>query len=66
MKISVEVNERELKTMVIARLRELMPDVPIEEADVSFLVKTKQNYRAEWEEGSFRASVEKHNYSVQP
>lgn len=59
MKIHVEIDEQELRQMIIARFRELMPDTRINEPDVQIEVKSKQNYRSEWESAAFRASIRK-------
>jgi hypothetical protein len=60
MQISVEIDEIELKRMVVQRIQDLMPGSKITEKDVQFLVMTKVNYRAtEWENGKFKATVGK-------
>jgi hypothetical protein len=60
MKIDVEIDEAELRRLVVARLRELMPNAGINTEDVKIEVMTKNNYRVkEWENGAFRARVHK-------
>lgn len=52
MKINVELGNQEVRDMLVARLRTLMPEVEFDEKDVRILVKSKQNYRVhEWEDG---------------
>lgn len=61
MQINVEIDEIELKRMVVAKLQDLMPDSKITEKDVQFTVMTTENYRAtKWENGRFKATVVKH------
>jgi hypothetical protein len=57
--INVELSEVELRRLVLARLQELMPDAGLTEKDVDIQVKSKQNYRAEWETAAFRARITK-------
>lgn len=59
MQISVEIDEMELRMLVLNRMRALMPDESISESDIKIEVKSKQNYRSEWESASFRARVVK-------
>lgn len=58
MKINVEIDEAELRRMVVARLQELLPSAVITQDDVKIEVMTKNNWRVkEWENGAFRARV---------
>jgi hypothetical protein len=60
MKIDIEIDENELRKMVIERLQRLMPSRNFNEKDVKIEVMTKNNYRVkEWENGAFRARVSK-------
>jgi hypothetical protein len=53
----IEITEDDIKKLAIAKLKEDAPGIPFKTDDVQFLVKTKQNYKAEWESGSFRATI---------
>lgn len=54
MNIKIELTEEDLKKLIVQELREkLNHDVKI--ADISILVKSKQNYKSEWEVAAFRA-----------
>ncbi len=55
MKFNVELTEYDLKQLVLTHINKLI-DAPVNIKDISFKVKTKQNYKAEWEEGEFRAT----------
>lgn len=58
MTINIELTEADLKALVIAHLRDKL-DADLQEKDVHIETKSKQNYRAEWEEASYRARVVK-------
>ncbi len=58
MKVSLEIDEDVLKGLVIDYLGGKL-NVPLANTDVKIEVKSKQNYRAEWEVASFRARVDK-------
>lgn len=55
MKIHIEIDENELRELVLNAIQERVTCADVKEKDVQILVKTKQNYKAEWEAGSFRA-----------
>ena len=59
--ISVEIDEKTLTRLVIEHLNMLLTG-ELKPEDVTIEVKTKQNYRAEWERGQFRARVEKRDF----
>lgn len=54
MRIHIEIDEQELKRLIVNRLEEIMED-EINEKNVIILVRSKNNYRAEWEPASFKA-----------
>jgi precorrin-2 methylase len=54
MRIHIEIDEQELKRLVINRLEEIMAD-EINEKNVIILVKSKNNYKSEWEPAAFKA-----------
>lgn len=60
MKIQVQITEKELRTMVLERLKSELGDAAarLDDSDVQIEVKSKQNYRSEWEQAAFRARVE--------
>lgn len=57
MKINIEIDQIELKKLVIQRLTELMPGSDFTSENVLIEVKSTQNYKAEWEIAAFRARV---------
>ena len=57
--ISIEVNETVLKKLVYAYLADKLGNIDLKPTDVKIEVKSKQNYRAEWETASFKATVNK-------
>jgi hypothetical protein len=56
--LKVELDEQTLRKLVCDYLSNLL-NVTIVADDVKIQVKTTQNYRAEWENGAFRATVNK-------
>ncbi len=57
-KINIEVDENTVKKLVLAHL-ETLCGVALEDTDVKIEVKSKQNYKSEWEVASYRATVDK-------
>lgn len=60
MKIEIEIDEAELKLMVFERFKAVLGPNKIRVEDIKIEVKSKQNYKSEWEPAAFRARVEKH------
>jgi hypothetical protein len=60
MKIQIQITEKELREMVLSRIRDELGDAAtkLDENDVQIEVKSLQNYKSEWEKASFRARVE--------
>lgn len=50
MKAHFELTEKELKEIVLAHIQKQLGELQIDSKDIHFLVKSKQNYRSEWEE----------------
>ena len=57
--IRIEVPESTLKQLVFDYLQDKLGDVPLSSDDVKIEVKSKQNYKAEWETARYRAVVDK-------
>jgi hypothetical protein len=58
MHIKIEVDESTLRKLVLNYLEEKLGSVPLDDKTVRIEVKTKQNWKAEWEVGAFRAIYE--------
>lgn len=56
-RIAIEVNEKTLRKLVLEHLRALV-GAHLAEEDVKIEVKSKQNYRSDWEPAEFRAKIE--------
>lgn len=56
MKVNIEIDEKELRRLVVCAIQEMVSFEDVKESDVQILVKTKSNYKAEWEPGEFRAT----------
>jgi hypothetical protein len=59
MQINIEFTEQELRNLILNHLEELLGRVALNPEDVKIQVKSKQNYKSEWEEAAFRATVNK-------
>jgi len=57
MTTTIEITEADLRKLVIKELNSKLNDIKIDETHVNILVKSKQNYRAEWEAAAFKASI---------
>jgi hypothetical protein len=59
MKIEIMITEKELREMVLERLRSELGAAgdKLKENDIKIEVKSKQNYKSEWESAAFRACV---------
>lgn len=58
MNIEIVLTEQDLKKLVREHLSEVL-NVPLADNDINIKVKSKQNYKAEWEEAAFKATVSK-------
>lgn len=56
MKINIEMTEEDLKTQVINWF-EKNTALEIDPKDIRIMVKSKQNYKSEWEVAEFKATV---------
>ena len=56
-KIDIEVTEQTLKRIVMEHFQNMLGDVVFELDDIKIQVKSKQNYKSEWEDASYRAVV---------
>jgi hypothetical protein len=59
MTIKCEYTSEDIKELVLRDLRTRFQTEDIVESDVLIQVKSKQNYKSEWEIASFRATIEK-------
>ena len=55
--IKIEITEKELKELIYEKFFNMLGDVQFKKEDIQFLVKSKQNYKSEWEIVNFRASI---------
>ncbi len=58
MNIKVEIDSFQLKKIILGYLKTQI-NTSIEENDIRIEVKSKQNYKSEWENADFRATVNK-------
>ena len=57
--IEIEISETVHKQLVNGYLSDKLGDISLDDADIKIEVKSKQNYKAEWETAEFRAKVHK-------
>lgn len=58
MTIQVEITEAELRKLVKEHLQsQVGVGFDFKEADIKILVKTSRNFKADWEPGQFKASI---------
>jgi len=57
MKLKIEMTEQDLKNQV-AKWFETNTDLDIAPQDIKIMVKSKQNYKSEWEVSDFKATVD--------
>ena len=55
MQINIELTEQDLKDLIQQKIESLV-NTPIEKHKISIQVKSKQNYKSEWEEAAFKAT----------
>jgi hypothetical protein len=56
--LRLELNETDLKQLVLDHCRSVTGNDNLQLSDVKIETKSKQNYRSEWETASWRASLE--------
>lgn len=59
MKVSVTLTEEDLQRLVYQELQERLGSIIFSSNEVVIEVKSKQNYKSEWEPAAFRATVVK-------
>lgn len=58
MKFNFELTEKELRALVVREMDRLLGDLDVNPDLVCIEVKSKQNYKSEWEQAAFRAVYE--------
>lgn len=59
MNIKIVIDEKELTNIILEKLQETLGNIDISAKDIKIEVKSKQNYKSEWESANFRAIYEK-------
>lgn len=55
MDIKIIIDAMELKRLIITHLAERLGEIPFDPNNLSIQVKSRQNYKAEWEVADFKA-----------
>lgn len=58
MNLKIEISEKDLRELVRRHLEEKLGSLPLKPEGIRIEVKSKQNYRSEWEPAAFRATYE--------
>jgi len=58
MNLKIEIDEITLKELIINYLQDKLGDIYFDPKRIQILVKSKQNYRSEWESADFKAVYE--------
>lgn len=58
MSIKIEIDEHKLKEIIYEYLERKLGDTLLKEDKINILVKSKQNYKSEWEKADFKALYE--------
>lgn len=58
MRVKLELSELELRKLVLEYFRSKLGDLMLDEKYMIIEVKSKQNYKSEWEKADFRATYE--------
>lgn len=56
MHIEIRITEQDVKSLILAELARRLGEIPLDPAGVKIEVKSKQNYKSEWEVADFRAT----------
>ena len=66
MKVRIEINENQLRSILIDYLQKNFPQVNLCVDFLTIEVKSKQNYKSEWEHAAYRAIYEKNHEATEP
>jgi hypothetical protein len=65
MRIRIEIDEKTMRDLINGYLKSVLGNVSFSENDVKILVKSKQNYKSEWESAAFKAELEVYNFELE-
>lgn len=57
-KITIIYTKEMLKRLILKDLEERVPGFSIEETNIKIMVKSTQNYKSEWENAEFKATID--------
>lgn len=58
MKVDIEIDEPTVRRVLRTYLNEVL-GLEAKDEDIRIMVKSKQNYRSEWEQADFKAEIHK-------
>ena len=56
MTINIEISEIEIKQLIYNELERLLGEIKLDKTQVNIMVKSKQNFKSEWEHSDFKAT----------
>lgn len=59
--IEIVIDKAKLRIIIREYLQHKLGNIEIQDADIDIFVKSRQNYRSEWESADFKAIFRKHN-----
>ena len=59
--VDINIDEDTLKFLISTYLERILGDITIEPNNLNIMVKSKQNYKSEWEKASFKALYHHHD-----
>ncbi len=57
--LNFQLSQGDVTKLVHEHFRKLLGEVPFEASDIHIEVKSRQNFKSEWEPAAFRARLEK-------
>lgn len=58
--MTLTITQNTLEKLIIQHVKDVYGiNIPIESNNIKIMVKSKQNYRSEWEEASYQAVIKK-------
>lgn len=54
MNITYELTTEDMKKLILEHFQKMFPTSSFEESNIKIMVKSKQNFKSEWEEAAFK------------
>lgn len=57
--LKLVIDESTLTHLIMEHFSKMLSGIEIQSQDINIMVKSKQNYKSEWEKASFKAEINK-------